>query len=152
MPDLAKSGVFRFRDGYKSAVTADAMSCQAEIVKTIAEGKADYVIAAKRNQPGLYKFIKDNSGKAETFVTLERRRGQDEERAHSLLTDSSGLPKPDKWPGLKALGRVATTVRKGESVRIQTRYYISSITDAKRFAYVTRKFSKAEPYSPANVV
>ena len=138
VPELLK-----FLDIEKSVITADAMSCQAEIVKTIARGKADYVIAAKRNQPGLYKFIKDKfhdlSGKAETFVTLERRRGQDEERAHSLLTDLSGLPKPEKWPGLKAVGRVVTTVRKGESVRIQTRYYISSITDAKRFAYITRK-------------
>ena len=138
VPELLK-----FLDIEKSVVTADAMSCQAEIVKTIVKGKADYVIAAKRNQPGLYKFIKDKfhefSRKTKEFVTTERRRSQDEERSCCLLTDLSGLPKPEKWPDLKAVGRVVTTVRKGESVRIQTRYYISSITDTERFAYITRK-------------
>lgn len=36
-----------------SIVTADAMSCQKEIVKKIQEGKADYVIGLKGNQPAL---------------------------------------------------------------------------------------------------
>ena len=128
VPELLK-----FLDIEKSVVTADAMSCQSEIVKTIVKGKADYVIAAKRNQPGLYKFIKDKfhelSAKAEKVVTSERRRSQNEERAYCLLTDLSGLPKPEKWPELKAVGRVVTTVRKGGTVHIQTRYYISSITE-----------------------
>ena len=138
VPELLK-----FLDIEKSVITADAMSCQSEIVKTIMKGKADYVIAAKRNQPGLYKFIKDKfhelSAKAEKVVTPERRRSQDEERAYCLLTDLSGLPNPEKRPGLKAVGRVVTTVRKGETVQIQTRYYISSITDTERFAYAVRK-------------
>ena len=138
VPELLK-----FLDIEKSVITADAMSCQTEIVKTIVNGKADYVIAAKRNQPGLYKFIKDKfhelSAKTEKFVTPERRRSQDEERSYSLLTDLSGLPNPEKWPELKAVGRVVTTVRKGETVQIQTRYYISSITDTERFAYAVRK-------------
>ncbi|MBQ6205994.1 MAG: ISAs1 family transposase, partial [Oscillospiraceae bacterium] len=90
-----------------------------------------------------YKFIKDKfhelSAKAEKVVTPERRRSQDEERAYCLLTDLSGLPNPEKRPGLKAVGRVVTTVRKGETVQIQTRYYISSITDTERFAYAVRK-------------
>ena len=51
----------------------------------------------------------------------------------------SGLPNPEKRPELKAVGRVVTTVRKGETVQIQTRYYISSITDTERFAYAVRK-------------
>ena len=36
-----------------STITADAMSCQKEIVKTITEKKADYVIVLKGNQPHL---------------------------------------------------------------------------------------------------
>ena len=54
VPELLK-----FLDIEKSVVTADAMSCQSETVKTIVKGKADYVIAAKRNQPELYKFSKE---------------------------------------------------------------------------------------------
>lgn len=138
VPELLK-----FLDIENSVITADAMSCQSEIVKTIVEGEADYVIAAKRNQPGLYKFIKekfhDFSGKADKIVTSEQRRGQNEERTYSLLTDLSGLPKPEKWPELKAIGRVVTIIRKGETVRIQMRYYISSLTNAERFADAVRK-------------
>jgi predicted transposase YbfD/YdcC len=40
-------------------VTADAMSCQTEIVKKIREKQADYVLAVKENQKTLYRNIKD---------------------------------------------------------------------------------------------
>ena len=40
-----------------SIVTADAMSCQKEIVKKIQEGKADYVIGLKGNQPALLNIV-----------------------------------------------------------------------------------------------
>ena len=36
-------------------ITADAMSCQKEITKTVTEKKADYVIGLKENQPSLYR-------------------------------------------------------------------------------------------------
>jgi len=138
VPELLK-----FLNIENSVVTADAMSCQSEIVRTIVNGEADYVIAAKRNQPGLYKFIKekfrDFSEKAEKTLTSERRRSQDEKREYALLTDLSGLPNPEKWSTLKAIGRVISTVRKGEKVRIQTRYYICSITDTEQFADAVRK-------------
>ena len=38
-------------------VTADAMSCQKEIVRKIREGKADYVISLKGNHPALLEDI-----------------------------------------------------------------------------------------------
>src|SRR3954453_710178 len=37
-------------------VTIDAMGCQAEIAGKIIEGEADYVLAAKGNQPALYHW------------------------------------------------------------------------------------------------
>lgn len=40
-----------------SIVTADAMICQKEIVRKIREGKADYVISLKGNQPALLEDI-----------------------------------------------------------------------------------------------
>ena len=38
-------------------VTIDAIGCQKEIVKQIAEGGGDYVIALKKNQSGLYERV-----------------------------------------------------------------------------------------------
>ncbi len=40
-------------------VTIDAIGCQTEIVKQIAEKEADYVISLKGNQGNLHKQIKD---------------------------------------------------------------------------------------------
>ena len=40
-------------------ITADAMSCQKEIVKTIRDKGADYILAVKDNQPTLHENIKD---------------------------------------------------------------------------------------------
>jgi predicted transposase YbfD/YdcC len=40
-------------------VTADGMSCQKEIAKKIGEKEADYVLAVKENQKGLYEDSKD---------------------------------------------------------------------------------------------
>ena len=40
-----------------SIVTADAMSCQKEIIRRIRAGKADYVIGLKGNQPALLEDI-----------------------------------------------------------------------------------------------
>lgn len=37
-------------------VTADAMSCQREIAKRITDGKGDYVLSRKENQPTLYEY------------------------------------------------------------------------------------------------
>ena len=37
-------------------VTADAMSCQREITKKIIDGKGDYVLSLKENQPTLYEY------------------------------------------------------------------------------------------------
>lgn len=41
-----------------SIVTADAMSCQKEIIRKIQERKADYVISLKGNHPALLKILR----------------------------------------------------------------------------------------------
>ena len=126
-----------------STVTADAMSCQKDIVKIIVEKEAGYAIALKRNQPGLYKSAKELfgrlRGKALKTVTFEAGSGKKIERRYELITDLAALAGREKWRGLEAVGRVAATVRKGAKVSIETRYYITTLTDVERFAYVVRK-------------
>ena len=138
VPELLK-----FMDITNSTVTADAMSCQREIVDVIVEGQAGYAIALKRNQPGLYKSAKElfghSHGKSQKMTTFESRSGKEIERSYELITDITALSERAKWRGLQALGRVITTVRKGETVTIEVRYYITTLTDVKRFAYVVRK-------------
>ncbi len=126
-----------------STVTADAMSCQKNIANIIVEKEAGYALALKGNQPGLYKSAKALfgrlRGKALKTVTFEVRSGKEIERRYELTTDLSALAGREKWRGLEAVGRVTTTVRKGKKVSIETRYYITTLTDVERFAYVVRK-------------
>ena len=126
-----------------STITADAMSCQKNIVNIIVEKQAGYAIALKRNQPGLYKSAKELfrhlRGKTLETVIFEVRSGKEIERRYELITDVSALSGREKWRGLEAVGRVTATVRKGKKVSIETRYYITTITDVERFAYVVRK-------------
>jgi predicted transposase YbfD/YdcC len=126
-----------------STVTADAMSCQKDIVNIIVEKGAGYAIALKRNQPGLYKSAKELFGRLRgrtlKTVTFEVRSGKEIERRYELITDLSALAGREKWCGVEAAGRVTATVRKGTKVSVETRYYITTLTDVERFAYVVRK-------------
>ncbi len=126
-----------------SIVTADAMSCQKEIVRKIQEGKADYVIGLKGNQSTLLEntalyfehFAKDLPCK----VTKEKDHGRIEKREYRLLTDLSWLEEREHWAGLKALGMVKSTVTRNDTISTDVRYFISSVTDLDRFAYAVRK-------------
>jgi len=126
-----------------SIVTADAMSCQKEIVKKVVEGRADYVIGLKGNQPGLLEdvslYFEHFSGELPNYVTRMKDHGRIEKREYRLLTDLSWLPQREDWDGLLAVGMATASVRKGEKTGVDTRYFLSSITDMERFAYAVRK-------------
>ncbi len=131
-----------------SIVTADAMSCQKEIVDKIRAGKADYVIGLKGNQPSLLEdvslYFKSFSNEMPCVVTKEKDHGRIEKREYRLLTDLSWLPKRGEWAGLESVGMVYATVTKNGIVSKDTRYFISSLTNLERFAYAVRKHWSVE--------
>lgn len=124
-------------------VTADAMSCQKEIVAKIQAGKADYVIGLKSNQLTLFTdtalYFEGFSEEMPCAVTNEKDHGRIEKREYYLLTDLSWLPERDAWAGLHALGMVRTTVERNRNIHTDTRYFITSLTKLERFAYAVRK-------------
>lgn len=126
-----------------SIVTADAMSCQKEIVKKIREGKADYVISLKGNQPALLEnaalYFEHYAKELPYQITKEKDHGRMEKREYYLLTDLSWLEEQRDWSGLKALGMVKSTVTRNDTTSSDIRYFISSVTDLDRFAYAVRK-------------
>ncbi len=126
-----------------SVVTADAMSCQKEIVEKVREGKADYVIALKGNQPSLLEdvslFFEHFEEELPCLVTREKDHGRIEKREYRLLTDISWLPGTADWKDLCAIGSATSTVIKGDKTSVETRYFISSLNDLGRFAYAVRK-------------
>jgi len=76
-----------------SVVTADAMSCQKEIVEKVCEKEADYVIALKGNQPSLLEdvslFFEHFAEELPCLITREKDHGRIEKREYRLLTDIS---------------------------------------------------------------
>ena len=119
------------------------MSCQKEIVKTVQEEKADYVIALKGNQPALLEnarlYFQEFSKELPKYQTLEKGHGRIEKREYRLLTQIDWLEERSSWSGLRGIGIATATVTVGEEVTTYTRYFITSLTDLERFAYAVRK-------------
>lgn len=125
-------------------VTIDAMGCQKSIAKQIVDGDADYVLALKENQPILYaeaKRILDEEIQADRLPmheTIDRAHGRTEIRTFGLSTKLDEISKKADWAGLAAIG-IAQTVRDVQGVvSVESRYFITSITDPVRFQEVVR--------------
>jgi predicted transposase YbfD/YdcC len=117
-------------------VTIDAMGCQAEIAGKIVEGKADYVLAVKANQPtlhdGIIDFFLDHMEddfarvKVSRHETKEHGHGRDEHRTYYVCDVPDDLPDRARWKGLKRIGvAISDTVRGGKPCD-EVRYYILS--------------------------
>lgn len=126
-----------------SIITADAMSCQKEIVAKVCDGEADYVITLKGNQPALLEnvslYFDHFSAELPCLVTREKDHGRIEKREYRLLTDLSWLPEAVEWKGLHSVGMAKTTIIRNEKTSTEIRYFISSLDNLDRFAYAVRK-------------
>ena len=136
-------------------VTADAMSCQKEIVRKIREGKADYVISLRGNHPALLEdislYFEHFSGDLPSCVTKVKDHGRNERRNYRLLTELSWLPQRTEWDGLQDVGMVIAAISKNDETTTDTRHFLSSVTDVERFAYAVRKqlgYRKPAPLAP----
>jgi predicted transposase YbfD/YdcC len=121
-------------------VTIDAMGCQKNIVESIVEKSGEYIIALKKNQSKLYKNVeaifKEAIAKGfegfnhSEFNTKENEHGRTEIRHYLMLTDIQEKIDPDKkWRNLQSLGMVEYVREVNEKTKVETRYYISSLTD-----------------------
>lgn len=123
-------------------VTADAMSCQKEIVKKITKKKADYVLGLKGNQQVLHNDVKlyfDDICKAEKATTIEKGHGRIEKRAYDLSTDVDWLWQRAEWSNLNGIGMVKSAVTEKDICREETRYFLTSLTDVSKFAKAARE-------------
>ena len=130
-------------------VTIDAMGCQTEIAQKILNGKGDYVLHVKLNQPTLHQGMMDYFDdqleddfarvKVRRYQTQDQSHGREETRDYFVCPVPDDLPDGGRWPGLKAIGMVLnTTIRAGEESN-EVRYYIlSKYLAARRFASAVR--------------
>jgi len=134
-------------------VTIDAMGCQKEIARKLHEKQADYALALKANHDHLHTqavLLMDEADDTSsgmntaTHRTQGRTRGRDEVRTYTTVklnakTSHRITPEVvDAWPGLKTIGQVVGTRTVKGTTTTQTRYYLLSDDDVKRFAQAVR--------------
>jgi predicted transposase YbfD/YdcC len=127
-------------------ITADAMSCQQKIVKTILEQGADYLLAVKGNQKMLLEDIKilfkyghDRNWKdiqSDYCETSDKDHGRVEVRKCFTISDPEqlktiGTSKTD-WLGLNSIAEVTCQRTERGKTTASTRYYISSLSGNAR--------------------
>jgi len=128
-------------------VTIDAMGTQKAIAEGVVHGKADYVLALKRNHEALHREVVDyideqlegGLEEAQESTTTERGRGREDERTYLQLPVPKGLPGRKEWKGLKSIGVVTSRRVKNGEESIEIRYYLSSLAvDVDLFARAVR--------------
>lgn len=118
-----------------AVVTADALSCQHNIVEQIVKQGGDYVISVKGNQPTLEKAVHETIAKAleegtavKTRITADNRRGRDETRCYVAVPAPIDDPVFQNWKSVKSIVSVTREYTDAKGVRqIGARYFISSL-------------------------
>ncbi len=119
-------------------VTIDAIGCQKKITKQIISQNADYVIAVKKNQVGLYERIEKifKTALANNFEGLikseyrksENEHGREETRYCQILTKINKEIDPNgSWEGLNSVAFIDYLRTEKGKTTLERRYFISSI-------------------------
>lgn len=130
-------------------ITIDAMGTQKAIAEKIRKKRADYVLALKGNQAGLYEdvalYFKDEQARQEVrenggyIRTVEKAHGQTERREYYQTADIGWLSQKKEWKGIKSIGMEEKTIKEGKVEKKEYRYYISSLApDIETFKRAVR--------------
>lgn len=123
----------------EAVVSIDAMGTQVNIAQAILDKKAHYFLAVKENQGSLHEAIIDSfryNKPVSEASQMEADHGRIETRDCRIL-DVEAIEDRDvaaRWPGLKTLVEIKSTVDYGDHTATTTRYYISD-EDFPKAAY-----------------
>jgi len=130
-------------------VTIDAMGCQKEIVKTIIDKSADYVLGLKGNQGTLHEDVelyfedcRASGFKEVTYdyhETIDGDHGRIETRRYWTTADTDWLADKALWKNLSTIAMVQRERYVDGVTSLETSYYISSLTsNAAQIAQAVR--------------
>lgn len=114
-----------------SIISIDAIGCQKDIVSTIRNKGADYVISLKRNQDALYEqaedFMLKHKEKLPCLTFLDKDHGRGEIRRVYVANTIDLIDERDNWCNLNSITMVERTRIIGENEQVATSFYISSL-------------------------
>jgi predicted transposase YbfD/YdcC len=133
-------------------VTIDAAGTQTKIAATIVEREADYLLALKKNQKGLAEDVQTLFEWAHSiqFADLQHAHARTVSKGHGRLeirecwtiSDPQfigDLRQGRQWKGLGSVVQIQAERRIGDTVTVETRYYISSLRgDARQILAASR--------------
>ena len=119
-------------------VTTDAMGTQSAIATQIVAQGADYMLALKGNQSGLFEDISSfidaqekeafRHSRVDHYETLEKGHGRVEQRCYGSCDDVAWLhARFPAWSSICSVAWVDATRTVGEKTSKERRYYISSL-------------------------
>ena len=120
-------------------ITWDALNTQIENVKTVVELKGDYVVPIKGNQGNFYndlidyfdekrlEMIKAGNTESAYLDYYEKRGSQSIHYEYYQTEDVNWYFDKKKWAKLKSIGVVKKSIDNGKEIKIEKRYYISSL-------------------------
>jgi len=122
-----------------ATVTIDAMGCQKNIAQKIVDGKGDYYLAVKENQPQLHQKVKSLLDEAilERFADMKHDYFEQTNGGHGRIETRRVWVTPEvqwlgelggEWSGLRMLVVVEAIrrINSGSSGTAERRYYIAS--------------------------
>ena len=138
------------RDIAGATVTIDAMGCQKEMAKVMTDREADDVLALKENHPTLSGDVTRffDEAKATAFAdiahayheTVDGDHGRIETRRYWITSDIEWLGAKASWAKLHSIGMVESCREVGETVQVETRYFLTSLpAQGVRFAQAVRQ-------------
>jgi predicted transposase YbfD/YdcC len=123
-------------------VTIDAMGCPKEIARTIRGREADYILALKANHERLFEQVVAFWDRAcarlmkGPDIGYDREwsegHGRTEARRCWATSDLDWLDGPEEWKDLKSVVFIESERFIGESLSVETRYYLSSLPNDAR--------------------
>ena len=133
-----------------AVVTIDAMGCQKEMAKTITEQGADDVLALKDHHPTLAETgtLLLNDARDTAFAdikhayheTVDGDHGRIETRRYWMTSEIAWLGAQTSWANLHSVGMVESRREIGETVQIDTRYFLTSLpAQGVRFTQAVRQ-------------
>jgi predicted transposase YbfD/YdcC len=130
-------------DYQNAIITIDAMGCQKNIAFQIA-AKGQYVLALKENHPTLYQDVirSFKTKKAnDIYEEIDYGHGRLEKRKCSVINDLDYLLDKENWQNLQSIVKIDSEriIKKTGEIQQFTRYYISSLTDAKLISKAIRQ-------------
>ena len=126
-------------------VTIDAAGAQTKIATAIVEAEADYLLALKKNQKGLTEDVHTLFEWAHSigFADVQHAHHRTVSKGHGRLeirecwtifdpTFLGDLRQGRNWTGLRSVAQVRAERHIGDTVQVETRYYISSLSGDAR--------------------